>query len=127
MNSMVFSIVERFPFLDYRLVEYAFSLPAAQKIRNGWTKWVLRQAMEGILPEEVRWKRGKWFISPEMVWLQQEREKIKELFSTGTLGGEFINSEYIVDNLLSQEKGHLPQLWRVINLELWLRAFFTGE
>jgi hypothetical protein len=32
-----------------------------------------------------------------------------------------------VDNLLSQEKGHLPQLWRVINLELWLRTFFGGK
>jgi asparagine synthase (glutamine-hydrolysing) len=51
-NSMAFSLETRLPFLDYRLVEFAFSLPVEQKIGRGVTKVVLRNAMEGVLPEE---------------------------------------------------------------------------
>ncbi len=58
-NSMHFSIEVRLPFLDPRLVEYAASLPMNVKIRDGWTKRIFREAMRGILPEEIRSRRGK--------------------------------------------------------------------
>jgi asparagine synthase (glutamine-hydrolysing) len=44
-NSMAFSIETRLPFLDYRLVEFALSVPAEFKIKNGWTKNITRQGM----------------------------------------------------------------------------------
>jgi asparagine synthase (glutamine-hydrolysing) len=49
----------RAPFLDYRLVELAFSLPVSYLLRDGWHKWILRKAVEDLLPPEVVWRRHK--------------------------------------------------------------------
>jgi len=69
-NSMAFSVEARTPFLDVRLVELAFGGAAPYRIRDGWTKWVLRRAAERRLPEEVTWRRGKiGFETPERRWL----------------------------------------------------------
>jgi asparagine synthase (glutamine-hydrolysing) len=46
--------------LDRRLVELCLALPWDQKVRDGWSKSIVRRAMEGILPDAVRWRRGRW-------------------------------------------------------------------
>jgi asparagine synthase (glutamine-hydrolysing) len=69
-NSMGNSLETRLPFLDYRFVELALSLPAHMKVRSGYGKWVMRQAMEGSLPSAItraRYKRG--FDTPERSWI----------------------------------------------------------
>jgi asparagine synthase (glutamine-hydrolysing) len=50
----------RHPFLDLRLVELCLALPWDQKVRDGWTKSIVRRSMDGILPDAVRWRRGRW-------------------------------------------------------------------
>ncbi len=130
-DAMAFSIEARIPLLDYRLVEYVFSLPANLKIRDGWTKWILRQAMQGILPEKIRLRKDKQgFPTPEGTWLRQNKEGIKALFSAkNALSSEFVNLKFIrdnLDNLLNQEAISL-QIWRYINLELWLQVFFGNK
>ena len=55
-NSMRHSIETRLPFLDYRLMEAAASLPLDHKLRDGWTKYVVRKAAEPHLPPEVTWR-----------------------------------------------------------------------
>src|ERR1019366_5609299 len=57
--SMAFSLGSRLPFLDHRIVEFCFSLPYSDKIGEGWTKLLLRQATAGLLPEGVRWRRAR--------------------------------------------------------------------
>lgn len=128
-NSMAFSIEARVPFLDYRLVELTFSLPASFKIRHGWTKWLLRQATQGILPEEIRWRRDKiGFATPEAAWLLQNREQIRALFTDNrTAISEFIDTRYLVDNLDRILNGAAQDVWRCINLALWLRVFFDNK
>jgi len=65
-NSMAHSIEARVPFTDHRLVDYVFSLPAAYKIRYGWTKWLLRLAVEDLLPPEIVWRKDKMgFATPQ--------------------------------------------------------------
>lgn len=49
----------RLPFFDRRFLEFAISLPAGQKLRLGWERYVARRAMEGILPASVQWRTGK--------------------------------------------------------------------
>jgi asparagine synthase (glutamine-hydrolysing) len=70
-DSMAFSIEARVPFLDHRLVEFAFALPPDQKIRDGVTKYVLREAMRAELPDVVRNRRDKMgFVTPESTWFR---------------------------------------------------------
>ncbi|MGH7618433.1 MAG: asparagine synthase (glutamine-hydrolyzing) [Gemmatimonadaceae bacterium] len=69
-NSMAFSVEARTPFLDVRLVELAFGEAADYRLHEGWTKWVLRRAVEDRLPDDVTWRRGKvGFETPERRWL----------------------------------------------------------
>ncbi|MBK8451895.1 MAG: asparagine synthase (glutamine-hydrolyzing) [Thiofilum sp.] len=71
-NSMHFGIETRLPFLDYRLVELALSLPANIKINEGWTKWPIRKIAEKYLPHETAWRRNKLgFAAPNNLWLNQ--------------------------------------------------------
>jgi asparagine synthase (glutamine-hydrolysing) len=70
-NSMAHGVEIRLPFLDHTLVEFVFSLPAAFKIRDGWTKWVLRKSMEDILPAGIVYRKDKTgFEPPQQVWMQ---------------------------------------------------------
>lgn len=71
-NSMAFSIESRVPFLETDLVNFVLSLPANFKIRNGFTKAILRDAISGIVPDEVRLRISKLgFPTPEIEWLKQ--------------------------------------------------------
>ena len=71
-NSMAHSLEVRHPFLDHRLVDFALSLPVEDKIKNGWTKYILRQAMTE-LPDPIRWRRDKQgFLTPEQKWLKAD-------------------------------------------------------
>jgi asparagine synthase (glutamine-hydrolysing) len=53
-------IEARHPFLDKRVVEFCLSLPWEQKVRDGWSKWLVRQGTAGFLPDDVRWRRNRW-------------------------------------------------------------------
>src|SRR2546426_816191 len=82
-NSMAFGIEARLPFLDYRVVEFLSGVDPAYKIRLGWTKAVLTDAMEGILPDEVRWRVDKMgFVTPEHRWFRTSlREMAREILT----------------------------------------------
>jgi len=128
-NSMAFSIESRTPFLDYRLVELVYALPDKEKIFHGQTKWVMRQALKGILPEKIRTRQDKiGFATPEKIWMQNElADNFRKTFASES----FVRRPYW-DALKVQEsfekflKGEpiLYQLfWRLYNLEHWLRRF----
>jgi len=70
-NSMAHGVEVRLPFLDHRLVEFLFALPANFKIREGWTKWLLRQHMASLLPAEIVWRKDKTgYEPPQHFWMQ---------------------------------------------------------
>lgn len=58
-NSMASSIEVRLPFLSHELVEFVFRLPEEYIINNGWTKWILRSAIDGLLPDSIVWRKKK--------------------------------------------------------------------
>jgi asparagine synthase (glutamine-hydrolysing) len=73
-DSMAFSIEVRLPFLSHELVEFVFSLPHHYKLNKGWSKYIMRKSMAGILPEEIAWRKDKiGFEAPQGSWLQSEK------------------------------------------------------
>ena len=69
--AMINGVEIRMPFLDHRLVSFAFSIPASSKVRNGYTKAIVRDAMKGFFPDEIRLlKRKIGFNSPFTEWLK---------------------------------------------------------
>jgi len=71
-NSMAHGREVRLPFLQHHLVEFVFSLPAHFKIRNGYTKWILRQSMNRKLPDKIAWQTSKiGFEPPQQKWMKE--------------------------------------------------------
>ena len=69
-NSMAHGVEIRLPFLDHRLAEFLFSLPAHFKIRDGWTKWLLRMNTRTLLPPEIVWRKDKTgYEPPQQSWM----------------------------------------------------------
>jgi asparagine synthase (glutamine-hydrolysing) len=125
-NSMAFSIEARCPFVDYRLVEFIFSLTGCYKIHHGWTKYLLRQAGKDFLPKEIRWRRDKMaFPTPERIWLISNRKKIIDILEAKDFkAGKYIDPRKVLiklDSFLSITNLGFPYLWRFINLELWMK------
>ena len=80
-NSMAHGREVRLPFLNHDLVEFVFSLPSHFKIRNAWTKWILRQTMNDKLPADIVWRKRKiGFEPPQKEWMKDNRlqEMIQE-------------------------------------------------
>jgi len=130
-NSMWHSIEARVPFLDRPFFEYVAALPLDRKLHDGWTKYIFRRAMSGILPEEIRLRRSKiGFETPEKRWIEKElRGYLQEFFSSSYLQASRFYNPDAVRGLLREP--HLTvdqtsQIWRTLNLELWFREFF-GE
>ena len=72
-NSMAHGCEVRLPFLNHELVEFLFCLPADFKIHDGWTKWLLRKAMNKKLPAEIVWRSDKvGYEPPQSQWMQQK-------------------------------------------------------
>jgi asparagine synthase (glutamine-hydrolysing) len=73
-NSMAHGREVRLPFLFHELVAFVFSLPAGYKMRDGYTKWVLRKSMEQALPPAIVWRKDKvGFEPPQRLWMQDQR------------------------------------------------------
>jgi asparagine synthase (glutamine-hydrolysing) len=128
-NSMAFSLETRLPFLDFRLVEYLFSLPPSQKIREGGNKVVLRNAMKGILPEAIRNRTDKMgFATPEDIWFRTVlRKPIHEMIHSKSFAERgYFNIEQVEKAFDQHCQGKTNihfTIWRWINLEMWFRVF----
>jgi len=80
-NSMAHGREVRLPFLSHELVQFIFSLPSHFKIKQGWSKWVLRKSMDSFLPTNITWRKDKvGYEPPQQQWLQHPalQEKIKD-------------------------------------------------
>lgn len=85
-NSMAHSREVRLPFLSHEVVEFLFSLPSEFKIRNGWTKWIMRQTFKDILPDEITWRKDKiGFEPPQRNWMKNKDIEDKVLFNRNIL------------------------------------------
>jgi asparagine synthase (glutamine-hydrolysing) len=91
-NSMAHGVEIRLPFLDHRLAEFLFSLPARFKIRDGWTKWLLRESVSQTLPADIVWRKDKiGYEPPQHLWMTNPalqdhiREAKRNLVNKGIL------------------------------------------
>lgn len=133
-NSMRFSVESRVPFLDHRLVELTLSLPSDQIINNGYSKYILREAMSGLLAESIRSRRDKiGFGTPENTWLRTP--VFRDLIETILTSDFFRQHPYIdIHRATKAYKMHLNgqkniarQIWKWINIYLWHHQFIRGH
>jgi len=120
-SSMTFAIETRLPFLDYRLVEKSIALASGLKIRDGWTKFVLRRAMSDVLPAEIAWRRNKIaFEAPTAMWLARHRDIMAEQVR----GSPLLRRICDLDRVVCRFRGlDWKVQWRLYSLALWAETF----
>ena len=131
-NSMAFSIETRLPFLDYRLVEFAFSLPDSELLDRGVSKVILRRALAARIPPVVRARRDKMgFETPTDVWLRGRfaAEARRRLLEPSPLHDwiEPAAMRVELERYLASERDIGLQVWRWLSLESWLRCFISSD
>lgn len=138
-NSMRFSIESRLPFLDYRLIEFAFSLTHHYKIRGGTTKWLLHNIAQDILPAEILSRKDKmgfstpahkWFMRTEnLQFFSQYMNKNNAIFSALSPSMQSYLQQAF-NSLQQQEKklnspagaGDINALWRHFTANMWCES-----
>jgi asparagine synthase (glutamine-hydrolysing) len=129
--SMACSIESRVPFLDHQFLEFAMSIPDGLKIRGATQKYVLKKAVEDLLPPEIIHRKKMGFPTPLRQWLMEPRAE--GLLNTlrkrdGLLAAYLDRGE--LDRLIEQHRTGLidatDRLWRVLNLQMWGDVFITG-
>ena len=115
--TMAIPIEHRFPLLDYRIVEFSLQLPIPYLYKNGWTKYILRKAMEPYLPKKIIWRRKKMgFPFPYHQFLSNKRQLFKPLFKS------LRAIEFPIDEFESYEKllsTNSVLLWRLVSTAIW--------
>ncbi|MFN2511739.1 MAG: asparagine synthase (glutamine-hydrolyzing), partial [Pyrinomonadaceae bacterium] len=130
--SMAASIESRVPFLDHKLVEYTAGLPERQKLRGWTTKYILRRAMEGVLPATILERPKMGFPVPVGAWFRGPYSPVIDeyvLSERATSRGLF-DETFVRDLVRRHQTGgenHTERLWSLVNFEMWLRRFIDGE
>jgi len=116
----------RSPYLDYRVVEIAYSLPVSFLIRHGWHKWILRKAIDGRLPQDVVWRRRKLgFPFPIERFLAASRQQVATLIVKAS--NPYVSERDLRDLALSDKAApnwcENARRWRFISFLLWYELF----
>lgn len=129
--SMAASIESRVPFLDHKLVEFTARMPRKMKLRGGTTKWILREAMKGILPDEIINRPKMGFPVPVGNWFRGEYKHIVDEYVLGkrTLDRNIFDESYLRSLVARHDSGenYDERIWSLVNFEIWQRQFIDGE
>jgi asparagine synthase (glutamine-hydrolysing) len=130
-TTMATSLEARVPLLDHQLVEFAVSLPSRLKMRDGTGKWLLRRAIEGVVPARVLEKPKKGFSLPIGRWFRHElRHRVDDLLRPQAQIYEFVEPGAVRRAATEHRFGrrdHSGSIWRLMALELWLGFLERGE
>ena len=125
-NSMAFSLESRVPFLDHRLVEFAFTLNRADRINDkAETKYILRESLRPVLPEAIANRKDKkGFVTPgEIKWLNGPLKFLLDIDYKNLPGLKEEKTKRVVDEYKLGNTAKAPFVWRIACLDYWLKNF----
>lgn len=130
--TMSHSLEGRVPFLDYELVEQAFSIPSNMKLRYMREKYIFRQAVRRYLPQEIVKRKKDHFFVPIHLWLQNElRTTVDRILTrdniekTGYLNYEFV--KYAYENYNKGQLFYARQIWNILFFLIWHRMYIETD
>jgi len=128
--AAAFSLEARHPFMDKRLIEFCLGVPADQKLKHGWSRMILRQALVDVLPETIRWRGGKTSMTPNflhgMLTLDQEifediircpPQEIRHYIDLNVLQDAYAR----ITSGAQVRNADILTVWKATVLALWLR------
>jgi asparagine synthase (glutamine-hydrolysing) len=129
--SMAASLESRVPFLDHKLVEFTATIPAKYSIRGMAGKFILKEAVEDILPRSIVYRKKMGFPTPWESWLSgsQLDDLERMLLDPKSIERGFFRPEAIKQIFAEhrqKSQDHANRIWRLLNFEIWYRIMFEG-
>lgn len=129
--SMASSIEVRVPLLDNNVIDFMQRIPASLKLRGYNQKYILRKAMEDVLPREIIHRRKAGFGLPVRSWLRNEmRDMMGDLLSEKRVRERGLFQPAAISRLIHENqtgiRDHTFSLWSVLTLELWQQTFIDA-
>lgn len=119
--SMGVSLEGRVPFLDHKFVELAMSIPQSMKTKGGISKFILKKAVRGLIPDELIDRPKQGFGVPVYEWLYDKLgPRMKEELESFCEKTDFLDRKEVMRYV---DEGHAPQIWYLFNLALWWKEF----
>ena len=130
--SMATSIESRVPFLDHPLVEFAARTPVELKMGRGTGKYIVKRAVEDLLPREIVYRKKKGFPTTLREWMRgaEAAPLTGRLRDRGGLVGQYLDAGEVagmLDRHASGIEDATDRIWRLLNLDLWGDIFITGR
>ncbi|HVO61785.1 MAG TPA: asparagine synthase (glutamine-hydrolyzing) [Terriglobales bacterium] len=130
--SMAASIESRVPFLDHVLVEFTARIPEKYSVRGLAGKFILKSAVEDVLPRDIVYRQKMGFPTPWAYWLAgpQLDELERMLLEERTRQRGFFKQDHLKQLFAEHRRGHRDhgnRIWRLLNLEIWMRICIDGE
>ena len=130
--SMAASIESRVPFLDHPLVEFTARIPAAHQIKGMAGKFILKEAVEDLLPHDIIYRKKMGFPTPWAYWLAgPQLQQIETLLTEPRSAARGLFRPEAISRIFAEHRSghrdHGNRIWRLLNLELWQRACLEGD
>ncbi|MFC1984802.1 asparagine synthase (glutamine-hydrolyzing) [Chloroflexota bacterium] len=130
--TMSTSVEGRAPYLDHNLVQFAMGVPSKFKIKNGQVKYILKQAVKGVIPENIIHRKKQGFSAPVREWFSGEMgEYVADSILTSKLRSRGIFDYRHIENMLREQRKsehHFStHLWNLFNLSKWYDYWIEGS
>ena len=135
--TMAHSLESRAPLIDYKVVEFAATIPANLKLNNralkgNHLKYILREVASRYLPQELITLKKQGFRFPLGIWFRTDlKDFLRRLFDQSRFVELGLFEKSYIDNLLEEhisgKVDHNYRIWVLLNLEFWYRMYFEGE
>jgi len=130
--SMAVSLECRVPLLDHELVEMAATMPAAIKVRDRQLKHVMKQALQGLLPDDILHRAKRGFGTPMGAWLKRELSPLlRELLAPAVVARRGLFNQSAIDRLMTDHQANridgTDALTALMNLEIWSRVYLDRD
>lgn len=130
--TMAHSLESRSPLIDYKIVEFAASLPANVKLKRNRLKYILRRVASRYMPAELITMKKQGFRFPLGIWFRTDlKDFLRKLFAQSRFVELGIFNRKYIDTLLEEhisgKVDHNYRIWVLLNLEIWYRLYFEGE
>lgn len=129
---MAASVESRVPFLDHPLVEFTARIPVDFQIQGMAGKFILKQAVEDLLPHDIIYRKKMGFPTPWAYWLAgPQLHQIETLLTERRSAARGLFRPDAISRIFAEHRArhrdHGNRIWRLLNLELWQRVCLDGD
>ncbi len=118
-SLMSIPIEGRYPFFDFEVAEFCLKLPETALFHQGWTKWILRKAIENKIPASVVWRKNKMgFPFPIKTWMAENKTLFVEYLSS-LRAENFFDAAAVIKDYDKLNSEAVYGLWRMVNFSIW--------